>query len=218
MPLKESYGQTNRSVLDVVGGYLSTRNLIKTLNKLTIEHNTLLDIGCGYEAKISQNLHNKFKSVALMDFSIKNFQSDNIKYILGDAKEMVLKIPANSIDLVIANNFIEHISEDVDIVKNLYRILKVNGVLYINVPSWRGKVFLEFAAFKLNKAPYSEMDDHKHYYTKRKLWSLCVNSGFRPSHLRVMNKKFALNTASFSIKCEDTNYCRSTDHKMKRRS
>lgn len=81
--MRESYGQTKRSVLDEVGRYLSTRNLMKTLNKLTIEHNTLLDIGCGYEAKISQNLHSKFKSVLLMDFSIKDFQSDSIKYILG---------------------------------------------------------------------------------------------------------------------------------------
>ena len=34
----------------------------------------------------------------------------------------------------------------------------------VNVPSWRGKKYLELSAFRLGLSPASEMDDHKMYY------------------------------------------------------
>ena len=35
------------------------------------------------------------------------------------------------------------------------------GVCLVNVPSWRGKRFLELSAFRLGLSPAEEMDDHK---------------------------------------------------------
>src|SRR5260370_1018371 len=63
----------------------------------------------------------------------------------------------------------------------------------VNVPTWRGKFFLEFSAFRLGLSPALEMDDHKMYYNKPDLWPMLVRSGFKPSGLRLRYHKFGLN-------------------------
>ena len=63
----------------------------------------------------------------------------------------------------------------------------------INVPTWMGKPFLEFSAFRLGTSPALEMDDHKMYYSKRDLWPILVRAGFKPSGIRMRYHKFGLN-------------------------
>jgi len=72
-------------------------------------------------------------------------------------------------------------------------LLAPDGVILINVPTWFGKFFLEYAAFKLNLSPKEEMDDHKMYYNKSDLWPLIVASGFLPSKIKLTYHKFGLN-------------------------
>ena len=62
------------------------------------------------------------------------------------------------------------------------------------MPSWRGKWFLEFAAFRLGLSPAAEMDDHKAYYDPRDLWPLLVEAGFKPSRISCYRHQFGLNT------------------------
>ena len=73
------------------------------------------------------------------------------------------------------------------------RLLRPGGVLLVNVPTWRGKRFLEFSAFRLGLSPKVEMDDHRMYYDKRDLWPLLVRAGFQPSRIRLFYHKFGLN-------------------------
>jgi hypothetical protein len=65
----------------------------------------------------------------------------------------------------------------------------------VNVPTWRGKYFLELTAFRLGLSPNGkiEMDDHKMYYDKRDLWSLLVKAGFAPGRIHLHYHKFGLN-------------------------
>ena len=81
-------------------------------------------------------------------------------------------------------------------------MLAPGGTAMFNVPTWRGKWFLELAAFRLGVSHADEMDDHKTYYDPRDLWPLLVRAGFRPSEIRCHRHKFGLNT--FAI-------CRTTD-------
>src|SRR6185369_9442997 len=78
--------------------------------------------------------------------------------------------------------------------RQLRRLLAPGGTCLINVPSWKGKRYLELAAFKLGVSPASEMDDHKMYYDVRDLWPLLVQAGFLPSRIRCFSHKFGLNT------------------------
>ena len=79
------------------------------------------------------------------------------------------------------------------------RALRPGGVCLVNVPSWRGKRYLELSAFKLGLSPAAEMDDHKMYYDVRDLWPLLVRAGFRPSQIRCFPHKFGLNTFASSM-------------------
>jgi hypothetical protein len=80
------------------------------------------------------------------------------------------------------------------VLESIVRILAPGGQCLINVPSWKGKRYLELAAFQLKVSPASEMDDHKMYYDERDLWPLLVRAGFPPSQIRCFSHKFGLNT------------------------
>ena len=81
-----------------------------------------------------------------------------------------------------------------------YRLTKPGGTCVFNVPSWRGKWFLEFSAYRLGLSPKEEMDDHKAYYDVKDLWPLLVKAGFVPSNIRCFAHKFGLNTFAVCTK------------------
>jgi SAM-dependent methyltransferase len=89
---------------------------------------------------------------------------------------------------------LEHLWDPLGALKELRRLLAPGGVCLVNVPSWKGKRYLELAAFKLGVSPASEMDDHKMYYDVRDLWPLLVQAGFQPSRISCFSHKFGLNT------------------------
>jgi SAM-dependent methyltransferase len=104
--------------------------------------------------------------------------------------------PDGSIDAIICNNVIEHLWDPITTLRDFHRILTPGGVCVVNVPSWWGKVALEFAAFRLKLAPASEMNDHKTYYDPRELWPLLVQAGFSPQNIKIRRHKFRLNTVA----------------------
>jgi 2-polyprenyl-3-methyl-5-hydroxy-6-metoxy-1,4-benzoquinol methylase len=111
----------------------------------------------------------------------------------GWLPEALASVADRSQDVVICNSVIEHLWEPLVTLRGMERILAPGGLLLLNVPSWRGKTFLEFTAFRLGSSP-QEMDDHKMYYDPRDLWPLLVQAGFRPRDIRCFRHKFGLNT------------------------
>jgi hypothetical protein len=68
-----------------------------------------------------------------------------------------------------------------------------HGILFINVLSWRGKLWLKFSAFRINLAPKEEMEDHKRYYSRKELWLEIRKAGFLPSTISIGKSKFRVN-------------------------
>jgi SAM-dependent methyltransferase len=97
-------------------------------------------------------------------------------------------------DVVICNSVIEHLFEPLDTLSHLARICAGGGVALTNVPTWRGKWFLELAAFRLGVAPEAEMNDHKIYYNPSDLWPLLVRIAFRPKDIKLFKHKCGLKT------------------------
>jgi hypothetical protein len=89
---------------------------------------------------------------------------------------------------------LEHLWEPLSTLEHVRRLLRPGGTCLVNVPSWRGRRYLEFSAFELGLSPVSEMNDHKRYYDVRELWPLLVRAGFLPSEIRCFSHKFGLNT------------------------
>jgi ubiquinone/menaquinone biosynthesis C-methylase UbiE len=124
----------------------------------------------------------------------KAIDSERLKFLEGPIEETLKGIADQSIDFIVANNVIEHLTNPDSVIVEFRRIVSSNGLIYVNVPSWRGKFFLELAAFRLGLAPVEEMQDHKNYYSKNELWTLIRRSGFNPSAISVFSSKFGLNS------------------------
>ena len=116
-------------------------------------------------------------------------------------EKAVPELADGKFDVVLFMSVLEHLSWPVTALEHCHRILKPGGRLLLNVPTWRGKFFLEFSAFRLGTSPAGEMDDHKMYYDKRDLWPMLVRSGFKPSRIRMTYHKFGLNL--FVVACKE---------------
>jgi SAM-dependent methyltransferase len=191
---RSAYGQEHRlSKVDRFGVWLSSRRIRRSVGDYTGKR--LADIGCGYHATLSRDLVGRVHSLLLLDISLdpRLLEDPRVTAIEGCLPDALAGVAAVSQDVVVCNSVLEHLWQPLRTLQELERILVPRGVLLLNVPSWRGKFFLEFAAFRLGTSP-EEMDDHKMYYDPRDLWPLLVQAGFLPRNIQCFRHKFGLNT------------------------
>ncbi len=117
-----------------------------------------------------------------------------VRGLTGPIPEVLSEIESQSLDVILCISVLEHLWEPSRAIAEFHRILAPGGVCLLNVPSWRGKWFLEYSAFRLGFSPAEEMNDHKCYYDVKDFWPLLVRAGFRPSDIRCFSHKFGLNT------------------------
>jgi SAM-dependent methyltransferase len=194
----KSYGQQSKpSILDKAGQILSNFRIAKMCNSKILQ-GALLDIGCGYEARLTKPFWDCFHKIYLADVQINsklhNNKGQKIIFLKGLLPDSLGSLKEGSIDVIIANNILEHLDNPLKLLKVVKNVASDNSKIYINVPSWMGKFFLEKAAFKLNLAPRDEMEDHKNYYDKKNLWTLVRSAGFLPSQIKIKYTKLGLNT------------------------
>jgi SAM-dependent methyltransferase len=182
------------TLVDRFGLWLSSRRIrsaVRDFRQLRVA-----DIGCGYNAHFARTLLPQVRSLALADLAIaEDLKKDpKITALEGRLPDSLAPLEDGSQDVVICNSVIEHLFEPLDTLSHLARICAGGGVALINVPTWRGKWFLELAAFRLGVAPAAEMNDHKMYYDPSDLWPLLVRSGFLPKDIKLFKHKGGLNT------------------------
>ncbi len=189
----EAYGQKGSTFVDRFGVWLSQSAIRRYLppgNELEI-----IELGCGYRAKLLVGLHDRVKRAVGVDFQVDPALKELPAYSFfeGSIEETLPKLAGQTFDVVMLISVLEHLAEPLAALEFARGLLKPGGVLLVNVPTWRGKFFLEFSAFRLGLSPKVEMDDHKMYYDKRDLWPLLVKAGFLPSAIRLRYHKFGLN-------------------------
>jgi SAM-dependent methyltransferase len=189
----EAFGQHGVSWVDRFGVWLSQRAIRRKLppgDALEV-----IELGCGYRAKLLVALRDRLRRGVGVDFHIDPALQDLVPFTFseGPIEETLPKLADASFDVVMLISVLEHLAAPLAALESTKRLLKPGGVLLINVPTWRGKFFLEFSAFRLGFSPKLEMDDHKMYYDKRDLWPLLVRAGFKPSRIRLRYHKFGLN-------------------------
>jgi SAM-dependent methyltransferase len=192
---ERSFGQGYRpTFVDRFGTWLSSRQIRKYAGSLVGK--SVADFGCGYHASFVRSVLPSLQQAVLVDCALAPDLRTNPKVtaIEGILPEALHQIAPASVDVILSISVLEHLWEPLALLRECVRIVRPGGVCLFNVPSWRGKRFLEYSAFRLGLSPRDEMDDHKAYYEVRDLWPLLVKAGFRPSGIRCFPHKFGMNT------------------------
>lgn len=191
----ESFGQAYRpTVVDNFGIWLSSRRIRQAFGSFS--GLILADIGCGYRATFTRSLLPELQRAIVVDVSLSPdlARDSKVTAIEGCLPDALAGVADASVDAVLCNNIVEHLWDPVATLRGCRRITRPGGGVFVNVPNWRGKWFLEFSAFTLGLSPVAEMNDHKMYYGPRDLWPLLVRAGFLPQNISMGTHKFGLNT------------------------
>ncbi len=189
----ESYGERELSFVDRLGVWLSERAIARELpDRTDLE---VLELGCGFRAAHLIALSPRLKRGVGVDFRIASNLGtvEKLAFHQGTIEEALPKMASERFDAVMLISVLEHLRDPFVVIEAAYHLLRNSGLLLINVPTWRGKGFLEFSAFRLGLSPKVEMDDHRMYYDKRDLWPVLVRAGFKPSLIKLRYHKFGLN-------------------------
>lgn len=191
----KSFGEGyNPTFIDRLGVWLSARQIHRHV--LGFEGKRIGDFGCGYHAAFTRTVLDRVASSTLADVSLAPDlrAHPKVKVLRGPLPEVLAELPSATLDVILCISVLEHLWEPEKAIAEFRRLLAPGGVCLLNVPSWRGKRYLEYSAFKLGLSPADEMNDHKNYYDVRDLWPLLVRGGFRPSDIRCFPHKFRMNT------------------------
>jgi len=188
-----SFGTYRLSLVDRFGIWLSRRAIKKQIvgrDKLAV-----LELGCGYSARNLLSIEDQASKLVGVDFNLSDVVKSHAKFIPMECsvEEAIEHLTGQKFDLIMIISVLEHLHNPVDVLQKCRELLKPGGILLVNVPTWLGKVFLEYSAFRLGLSPKEEMNDHKMYYDKRDLWPILVKSGFLPSNIKMHYHKFRLN-------------------------
>ena len=201
---KASVGQNHdQSLIDRFGIWLSKRAIQSDLGD--VSGSSLADFGCGFKAEIGMLFVDQVQELIVADLSLEPALKDisNVTTYSGYLPGSLAERKDESIDFILGNNILEHLFDAQSLLDECFRLLRPGGKLFANVPSWRGKYFLEASAFKFGLSPAAEMNDHKMYYDPRELWPLLVRAGFIPQQIKIKRHKFGLNTKAIAIKNVD---------------
>lgn len=148
-------------------------NVINTVADFLHKGNkTVVEFGAsvGYMIEEMKNIfpHNRYIATDLMMDGLKQSFNRNpdIQHIRCDFTDAPFK--TNTVDLVYALNVLEHIEDDVQTIKECYRILKLGGECLFVVP--RGENLYDY---------FDEMLFHKRRYAKGELCAKCISAGFK---------------------------------------
>ena len=167
----------------------SINSAVKSLDK---ENIVLLDIGCGDGRSL--------KDIKDMKLPIKLYGCDYNYIRLVRAKKLVPSatlflndvnndsIAKSSCDIILLNHVIEHVKDDVGLLKKIYSYLKPGGVLILGTPQ-EGTFLCKLRNYVLE--PYIIFrTDHVQFYTDKKLLEKIKKTKFQVESFEYYNYHF----------------------------
>jgi 2-polyprenyl-3-methyl-5-hydroxy-6-metoxy-1,4-benzoquinol methylase len=131
----------------------------------------LLDIGCGWEAKLLLSVEPYIDSGIGVDFKAPAICTEKIQTFSLMLQDK-LPFEDRSFDFITMLAVMEHLENDEAVLRECARLLRPGGGLLITVPSWYAKPLLEFLSYRLNLINPAEIRDHKRYYDREELADL----------------------------------------------
>lgn len=195
-----AFGESGLTLLDRLGNWLSLRAIRPHLPARAKPY--VLDLGSGYNARLLRALDLKQGTAHAVDFRLNPSLRNLPNFVVTEAfiPQALTGISTASVDLLLFISVLEHLEEPEQILRECCRVLKPGGKMLINVPTWRGRWFLELAAFRFGMCPAEEIDDHKLYYNTATLWPMLVKAGFKPRQIKIKPIKFGLTVLAVALK------------------
>lgn len=157
----------------------------------------LLDIGCGWEARLLKQIEPWIDHGIGIDFKAPEIKTKKLE-TLSTRLDKRLPFPDENFDVVTMLAVLEHLDHPEAIVRECFRVMKPHGSLILTVPSWLAKPVLEFLAFRLGIINRQEILDHKRYFDRGELWDLFSENGFKIKYHRYF--QFRMNNILVAIK------------------
>lgn len=153
----------------------------------------VLDIGCGWEARLLREIEPFISLGVGIDFKAPNIKTDKLNIFpyyfekkidsvthsanmaiwwgQNESSENLVHLPFENetFEVVTMLAVIEHLNYPIKILKEISIVLVPNGILLLTAPSHIAKPVLEFLSYKLKIVSEAEIRDHKRYYNKRDL-------------------------------------------------
>lgn len=139
-----------------------------------MRHGRVLDVGCAYGYML-RNFPDSFEKFGV---DVSNHAINMAKTICADATYFVggaedpFPFPDHFFDVITCNDLLEHLENPAEALKNIKKILKKNGILYISTPNlnWFRKHVMSAA---------DRMEHHISMMSHADLKSLLVRTGFQ---------------------------------------
>lgn len=187
--------------------------VLRSLRKIFPAHLTptdavLLDVGCGYDARILQNMQPYIAKGVGLDFEISDAvkKKEKLSFLEGDLTQTLKEIPEESVDVVVFLSILEHMDDPLSILRDARRLLRMNGRIFFCSPTWFGKWVLENVISNKLLDPYGETpkqyNSHKMYYDPRDMWPILVKAGFVSTEINIWRSNFLCSISGYAAKTE----------------
>jgi 2-polyprenyl-3-methyl-5-hydroxy-6-metoxy-1,4-benzoquinol methylase len=140
-----------------------------------VEGKKVLDVGCG-SGRLSKALREKGYSVVAIDSDWKAVNITKKKGIRAYVSDINDWKSDDKFDCIILGDVLEHIEDDKSAMRKVHAMLKPNGCIIVNVPSYQ---------FLFGK--HDVALGHKRRYSDNELKNKLKNSGFKIEYLRHWN-------------------------------
>jgi len=156
------------------GRRLSARSVLKKLDKFKKQGNRLLDIGCctGFLLDEARNVGWDTSGVELSAWASR-YAAEKFNLKIYNMSLEKAGFPNEYFDVVIMQDTIEHLHDPKKMLLEINRVLKTNGILYINTPD------IESLTSRVLKAKWWGINQfHLYYFSKKSLGGILNLSGF----------------------------------------
>lgn len=182
-----SFGEDRQGLLDKMLFFLRTRHIFKIVKKSNF-FQIILDVGCGYNAAFLEKLvkiQPFIKKAIGMDISVNSLLNNSTINLIECDINKVFPFENNFFDAMFCTAVIEHIDNYELALKEMRRVLKSNGVLFLTTPAAPfARPVLEFLSLKLNLLDFQEILDHKRYFSFSEINQALIEAGFEKVEIK----------------------------------
>lgn len=159
--------------IDSISRLYGVKNVIWCFNKLIKNEKIvkILDVGCGagfyfnfFSKKGAKELHGLEYETMNVEKARSLNKHINVKIIQGDIKKILSYYQENYFDLIISLGLIEHFKYPINKIKDLIKLIKLNGILILEMPNFNNYFYYRSRLKKIHTMPFHNWWGVKEWY------------------------------------------------------